>query len=418
MASFRFLHGADIHLDSPLHGLARYEGVPVEEVRGATRAAFDNLIRLAIEERVDFVVIAGDLFDGDWRDMGTGLYFARAMGLLDREGIPAFVLAGNHDAASVITRTVPWPPNVRLFGSRRPETHVLDELGVAVHGQSFATSAVTDNLVLGYPDPRDGMFNVGVLHTALAGREGHATYAPCDVDDLRGKRYDYWALGHVHGFEIVSTDPYVVFPGNTQGRNVRETGPKGVALVEVADREVVSVKPMELDVIRWTRREVDCTDADPDRIRTLVRDALVGAQADDAAGRPLIVRLVLTGETEHAAEIRGGELALRDDCRALALSVSPELWIEKVQVRLQGRQLDIPEEIPGDLAAIISEAAADHELAEALREDLAPFISSARAALGNAGEDDVLRAAVERGDWAKLIGEAASGLQPQLSAEA
>jgi DNA repair exonuclease SbcCD nuclease subunit len=255
------------------------------------------------------------------------------------------------------------------------------------------------------------------LHTALAGREGHATYAPCDVRDLRTKRYDYWALGHVHSFEIVSTDPYVVFPGNIQGRNVRETGSKGAAMVEVADREVVSVQAVELDVIRWTRREVDCTDADPDRIRTLVRDALVGAQADAAAGRPLIVRLVLTGETEHAAELKGGDLALRDDCRALALAVSPELWIEKVQVRLQARHMDVPEEVPGDLAAIISEAATDPELAEALREDLAPFISSARAALGDAGDDDVLRAAVERGNWAKLIGEAASGLQPQLSPE-
>jgi exonuclease SbcD len=417
MSSFRFLHAADIHLDSPLHGLARYEGIPVEEVRGATRSAFDNLIRLAIDEQVDFVVIAGDLFDGDWKDMGTGLYFARAMGLLDREGIPAFVLAGNHDAASVITRTVPWPLNVRLFGSRRPETHLLEELGVAVHGQSFATSAVTDNLVLGYPDARDGMFNVGVLHTALAGREGHATYAPCDVVDLRGKRYDYWALGHVHGFEIVSTDPYVVFPGNTQGRNVRETGPKGAALVEVADREVVAVEPVELDVIRWTRREVDCTNADPDRVRTLVRDALVGVRAEDAAGRPLIVRLVLTGETEYAGKIRDDELALRDDCRALALSVSPELWIERVQVRLQARRVDVPDEIQSDLAAIISEAAADPELAEALREDLAPFISSARAALGDADGDDVLRAAVEGGDWAKVIGEAACGLQPRLSRE-
>lgn len=417
MSSFRFLHAADIHLDSPLHGLARYDGVPVDEVRRATRAAFDNLIRLAIEERVDFVVIAGDLFDGDWKDMSSGLHFARVMGLLHREGIPAFVLAGNHDAASVITRTVPWPPNVRLFGSRRPETHLLEQLGVAVHGQSFATVAVANNLALRYPDACEGMFNIGVLHTALAGREGHATYAPCDVGDLRTKRYEYWALGHVHGFEIVSTDPYVVFPGNTQGRNVRETGPKGAALVEVADREVVSVEPVELDVIRWSRLEVDCTNADPDRVRSLIRDALVGAQSRDAAGRPLIVRLVVTGESEHVAEVRGGELAFRDDCRALAFAVSPELWIEKVQVRLQGRRVNVPDEIPGDLAAIISEAAADPELAEALREDLAPFISSAQAALGDAGDDDVLRAAVERGDWARLIGEAASGLQPQLPAE-
>jgi len=417
MSSFRFLHAADIHLDSPLHGLARYEGVPVEEVRGATRAAFDNLVRLAIEERVDFVVIAGDLFDGDWKDMGTGLYFARAMGLLDREGIPAFVLAGNHDAASVITRTVPWPPNVRLFGSRRSETHLLEELGVAVHGQSFAMAAVTDNLVPGYPDAREGMFNLGVLHTALAGREGHATYAPCDVADLRAKRYDYWALGHVHGFEIVSTEPYVVFPGNTQGRNVRETGPKGAALVEVADREVVSVQPVELDVIRWARLEVDCTDADPDRLRSLVRDALLGAQARDAAGRALIVRLVLTGESGHAAEIRGDELALRNDCRALALAVSPDLWLEKVQVRLRERRSVLSNEVPGDLAAIIAGAESDAELAEALRNDLAQFISAARASLGGAGGDDYLREAAETGDWPKVVAEAASGLQPRLSSE-
>jgi DNA repair protein SbcD/Mre11 len=417
MSSFRFLHAADIHLDSPLHGLAQYEGVPVDEVRGATRAAFDNLVRLAIEERVDFVVIAGDLFDGDWKDMGTGLYFARAMGLLDREGIPAFVLAGNHDAASVITRTVPWPPNVRLFGSRRPETHLLEELGVAVHGQSFAMAAVTDNLVLGYPDAREGMFNLGVLHTALAGREGHATYAPCDVVDLRARRYDYWALGHVHGFEIVSTEPYIVFPGNTQGRNIRETGPKGAALVEVADREVVSVQSVELDVIRWARLEVDCTDADSNRIRSLVRDALVSAQATDAAGRALIVRLVLVGESGHAAEIRDNELALRDDCRALALAVSPDLWLEKVQVRLRDHGSDLSKEVPGDLAAIIAGAGSDTELAEALRDDLSQFISAARAALGDAAGDDYLREAAEAGDWPKVVAEAASGLQSRLSAE-
>ncbi|MEG8029093.1 DNA repair exonuclease [Sphingomonas aerolata] len=148
MTSFRFLHAADIHLDSPLHGLSRYEGLPVEDIRSATRAAFDNLVQFAIDEAVDFVVLAGDLFDGDWRDMGTGLYFARMMGRLNQVGIPAFVLAGNHDAASVISRTVPWPPNVRLFEARRPETHRLPDLAVAVHGQSFSTPAVTDNLVL------------------------------------------------------------------------------------------------------------------------------------------------------------------------------------------------------------------------------------------------------------------------------
>lgn len=416
--SFRFLHAADIHLDSPLHGLARYEGVPVEEVRGATRAAFDNLIRLAIEEQLDFVVIAGDLFDGDWKDMGTGLYFARAMGLLDRAQIPAFILAGNHDAASVITRTVPWPPNVRVFSSRRSETHLLEEIGVALHGHSFASSAVTDNLALAYPEPRANMFNIGVLHTALGGREGHANYAPCDVDDLRAKRYDYWALGHVHAFEIVATDPHIVFPGNIQGRNVRETGPKGAALIEVVDRQVVSVEPVELDVIRWSKLEVDCNDADPDQVRALIRDVLSDAHARTAAARPMIVRLILTGESNQAAKIREGEMALRDDCRALALSISPDLWIEKVQIRIRERRAGLPDEIPSDLAAILAGAAEAPELVAALKEDLAPFISAARATLGNASDDDVLRSAIENSDWRRAINQATAGLQARLTAGA
>jgi DNA repair protein SbcD/Mre11 len=417
LRDFRFLHAADIHLDSPLHGLARYEGVPVDEVRGATRAAFDNLIQFAIDESVDFVVIAGDLFDGNWKDMGTGLYFARAMGLLNQAGIPAFVLAGNHDAASVLTRSVPWPPNVRQFGSRRPDTHILDEIGVAVHGQSFAGAAVTENLVLGYPVAREGLFNIGVLHTALSGREGHATYAPCDVDDLRGKGYDYWALGHVHGYEIVATDPHVVFPGNIQGRNVRETGPKGAVLVEVADRQIVSLEAVEFDVIRWTRLEVDCTAADPDRTRSLIRDALLDEHAQSAGGRPLVVRLVLIGESEYAATLRDEEMALRDDARALAFSVSPDIWLEKIQIRLREQSVQRSSDIPSELALLIGEATASGELVDALQEDLSPFVSSARAALGEATEDDAMRRAVETGDWARVIGEAASTLLPRLSGE-
>ena len=124
MTDFRFLHAADIHLDSPLHGLSRYEGLPEDDIRGATRAAFDNLVQRALDEAVDFVVIAGDLFDGEWKDMGTGLYFARAMGRLDQADIPVVPPSGNHDAESVLTRSVPWPPNVKLFGTRRPETHI------------------------------------------------------------------------------------------------------------------------------------------------------------------------------------------------------------------------------------------------------------------------------------------------------
>ncbi|MGV3730609.1 MAG: metallophosphoesterase family protein [Sphingopyxis sp.] len=307
LTSFRFLHAADIHLDSPLHGLSRYEGLPVNEIRSATRAAFDNLVQFAIDQAVDFVVIAGDLFDGDWRDMATGLYFAKAMGRLDQAGIPAFVLAGNHDAASVVSRTVPWPANVHLFGSRRPEPHRLVHLAVAIHGQSFSTPAVTENLVLAYPPAEPHFFNIGMLHTALAGRQGHADYAPCSVEDLRSRGYDYWALGHVHEFEVVSVEPYVVFPGNVQGRTIRETGAKGAVLVDVADGEVALVERVELDVIRWVRLDVNCAGACMDDAEDLLRSALVFVtpRRRGARGRRHDARLPPEeGDGRHAAWCR------------------------------------------------------------------------------------------------------------------
>ncbi len=415
MTSFRFLHAANIHLDSPLHGLSRYEGLPVDEVRSATRSAFDNLVQSAIDEAIDFVVIAGDLFDGDWRDMGTGLYFAKAMGRLDQAGIPAFLLAGNHDAASVISRTVPWPPNVRLFGSRRPETHRLPAISVAVHGQSFATQAVTENLVLAYPPGEEHTFNIGLLHTALSGRQGHAGYAPCSVDDLRSRGYDYWALGHVHEFEVVSEVPYVVFPGNIQGRTIRETGAKGAVLVDVTDGEVTSIERIELDVIRWARLDVDCTGARMEEVGDLLRAALIGLHGSNVSDRPLIARVTMTGESPDCGAVKDRSATLRDDVRAIASSISPDLFVEKVRVEMS-EPARTTVTIGGDLGAMIDEAAGDPDLVAAIGRDLERFMLAASTSLGEP-EDGELRLSAARGDWAGVLGNASIALRSRLMRE-
>ncbi len=418
MPDFRFLHAADIHLDSPLRGLSRYDGLPEDDIRSATRAAFDNLVQRAIAEAVNFVVIAGDLFDGDWKDMGTGLYFARAMGRLDQAGIPVFLLSGNHDAESVLTRSVPWPPNVRLFGSRRPETHTLPDLAVAVHGQSFATPAVTDNLVLAYPDATDHHFNIGMLHTALAGRQGHAAYAPCSLDDLKSKHYDYWALGHVHEHEIVSEAPYVVFPGNTQGRTIRETGPKGAVIVTVEDAQVVTVERIELDVLRWVRVEVACTDVTVNAVPSLMRASLMSAWQDNAAGLPLVARVLLTGQTMDAGALHDCVAALRDDARAVSASISPDLFIEKVKVLVTPTAQTQHMVIGDDLASIIRQAPTDPNLATLLAEDLAPFLLAAQTSLGQApdeADDAGLRRSASDGNWTSVLETATLALQSRLT---
>ena len=417
MADFRFLHAADIHLDSPLRGLARYDGVPLDEVRGAARAAFDRLVAFALEEAVDFLVIAGDLFDGDWKDMGTGVYLARQLGRLSQAGIPLFVIAGNHDAAAVITKNVPWPDTVKVFGHRKAETHRLEHLGVAVHGQSFATQHVYDDLAQDYPSPESGMFNVGVLHTSIGGYEGHAAYAPCTIPALQAKGYDYWALGHVHDLQVVAEAPHIVFSGNLQGRNIRETGAKGAVLVEVRDRTITHLEHVPLDVVRWARAIVDCTGCTTiDAVHAQVRRILSAVHGAAADGRPLVVRLVLQGETPVAGAMKDRVAIQRDELRALAAAVAADLWLEKIVLDVRAPTLpDADGAAPDEFMALLAEAAANPELAALLAEDLRPFVTGHPRP--EEAEAAGLAASAAGEDWLALVRAAAETLPARLTPE-
>lgn len=414
MAGFRFLHAADIHLDSPLHGLARYDGIPAEDIRSATRAAFDNMIHYACTEAVDFVLIAGDLFDGDWKDMSTGLYFARAMGKLAAADIPVFLLAGNHDAASVLTRQLPWPNNVRQFKTRRPETHVIERLGVAIHGQSFANAAVTDNLAAGYPAAAAHHFNIGMLHTAMAGHEGHQPYAPCEIGDLLAKGYDYWALGHVHDHQVVHQSPHIVYSGNLQGRHIREAGAKGAVLVEVEDNTVARLRHVPLDVVRWTRVSVNCGAIETQgALDAAIGAALTRHHSDISDGRPVVARVVIEGATPLTGTLHDRSAVLRDEVRALAGAIAPDLWIEKVQLQVTTPVVSIASAAPDDFVALLAEATDSSELAGILAAELGPFLLAA----GKAGEpaDGDLAALAQAGDWPALVRTAGAALGARLS---
>ena len=330
----KFIHAADIHLDSALHGLERYEGAPVEEIRSATRRAFDNLIELAIDEQAAFVLLVGDLYDGDWKDYNTGLYFVERMGRLRDAGIRVFIVAGNHDAASQITKHLRLPDNVTLFSTRKPERVVLDDLGVSICGQGFATRAVTDDISQGYPQGDPQLLNIGLLHTCLDGKPGHEPYAPCTVDGLRSKGYQYWALGHVHKREEVSQDPWIVFPGNIQGRHIREIGPKGCTLVTVDGGEIAAVEHRDLDVMRWSICELDVSATETvDDIYEQVREGLQLA-LDAAEGRPVAVRLVLYGACSAHLKLHADRERWIQEYRALATGLGGAgIWLEKISIK-------------------------------------------------------------------------------------
>lgn len=347
---FKFIHAADVHLDSPLRGLSRYESAPVESIRDACRRAFGNLVDLAIEEKVAFLLLAGDLYDGDWKDYSTGIFFNRLMGRLGRNHISVYIVAGNHDAANRMTKALESPANLTILSSRKVEKINLDELAVTIHGQSFGTQHVDENLAIGFPAAENGMFNIGLLHTSLDGREGHAVYAPCSADDLRSKGYQYWALGHIHKQEFVSEDPWIVFPGCIQGRHIRESGTKGCVLVTVEDGAVSAVEKFPLDVLRWVRCNVDLTDA------TEIREALdrtrksIENERFSADGQPIAMRIRFEGATPISDELSAYPERFEQQIKALGAEIAgDDLWIERVENATVGKQ---------DLESVLSDDSA------------------------------------------------------------
>jgi exonuclease SbcD len=365
----KFVHAADVHLDSPLRGLERYEGAPVAEIRTATRRAFENLVGLAIDEEAAFVLLAGDLYDGDWKDYSTGLFFSAQMARLEAAGIRVFVVAGNHDAASQITKVLRPPGNVKVFSTRRPETATLPDLGVAIHGQGFSHAAVTDDLSASYPPALPHLFNIGLLHTSLDGRPEHAPYAPCSADGLRSRGYQYWALGHVHTREVVSDDPWIVFPGNLQGRYARETGAKGATLVTVGDHGAV-LEHRDLDVFRWAASTADLDGAAAGvEVLERVRAALA-VELARAGGLPLAVRLRLAGACPMHTALAGDADHWRQEIRSLANGFGEgALWIEKVLVETRPPSdrtaaFEREDALGGLLRTVRDLTAGDTELAE------------------------------------------------------
>ena len=331
---FRFIHAADPHLDSPLQGLEFREGAPVDLLRGATRRAFENLIQLALTEQVDFLLLAGDVYDGDWKDYGTGLFFHRQMVRLRERGIPVYLITGNHDAASVVSRKLKLPDNVHVFSTRTAESMEVPDLPAVIHGRGFPHRAVPENLAVDYPAAIPAKFNLGLLHTSLTGKPGHDTYAPCSEADLRDKGYAYWALGHIHEPEIVSRDPWIVFAGTCQGRHIRETGPRGCRLVAVnGSLEVESAEWRPLDVVRWQQLHIDLAGVEAEAELLRRAGAAMEQAVREAEGRLVAARLLLGGSTPLHGKLHREE----QHCHAQLLAAAQELgaaslWVERIQI--------------------------------------------------------------------------------------
>ncbi len=342
---YRFVHAADIHLDSPLRSLALRDTELADLIGNATRRAFANLVELCLNEQVDALLLAGDLYDGEQTSMKTARFLAAQIRRLHEAGIQGFIIRGNHDALSRITKELTFPDTVKVFGGRADVVQVeCPGVAIAVHGLSFAQPRAPDSLLPRYRPPLPGMVNIALMHTSLDGAPGHDDYAPCKAAELHAAGFDYWALGHIHKRSIPEGRCKVVMPGMPQGRDIGESGPKSVTLVTVADDRSITIEERLTSVAQFEAVPVNLTGIEDwrdmlDRITTDLQRT-----RENVASEHLVARLQLTGRTPLAWRIRGDRDLLWNEAVNQASGIG-KTWIEKIDIACQVPDTGSPAEL-------------------------------------------------------------------------
>lgn len=307
MIPFRFLHAADLHLDSPFRGMTDLPAIVRDRIKESTFHALDRLVKIALEEQVNFVLISGDVYDLEDRSLRAQVRFQRAVERLAERGVQVFVIHGNHDPENGARALLTWPDQVVFFGSDRVSmVPAVDRQGrtlAHVYGISYATSAVTDNLAGRFAlqerqgREQEGIYKIGLLHTNVDGDPGHDNYAPCTKQELIRAGIDYWALGHIHSRRVLHEDPPIVYPGNLQGRNIKETDVKGCYIVDVSDAGRTSLTFQAADDLRWFREDVNIQGMESEQqLKDRIEQRMDGL-LQSAEGRPCIVRFTLIGRS-------------------------------------------------------------------------------------------------------------------------
>jgi exonuclease SbcD len=419
----RFVHTGDLHLDSPFAGLStRAPSHVAPALREATIWAWAAVVDLAIQERVDFVLVAGDVFDQEERSLLAQVRFRDGLERLAEAHIPALVVAGNHDPGPSWERAIQvrWPAQARLFESdevtswsvRRSSQQRGAHLGqrsdedpqeeiARVYGLSFGRAGVRENLARRFRREPDAPLAIGLLHANVGPNTGHDPYAPCSLDDLRRADMDYWALGHVHRRSVVSAaSPVAVYCGNPQGRDPKEADPRGCYLVTASSDGRIVPEFRPVDVVRWQHLTIEASDLDSlepliDRVVETVDGALV------AAGRSIVARVTIAGcGPLHTSLVRSDTVdQIREEAQARLGMRTPWAWIESLRNHTRPA-LDLE-----------ARAAAPDFLGEVLRE-----LRRLRAALAASGEigvsevsdllDETLGVLFSRGRGRRFLHEA------------
>lgn len=329
--SIRFYHTADLHLDSPFKGLYNLPQVIVEELRRSTFKAFERLVDEAISERPDFILIVGDVYDGENRSLTAQNRFVQQLKRLNNVNIPVVVSYGNHDHLSGNWSRFDLPENVHEFGPEVSEvTLTIRDEKVTIHGFSYGKRHIKESMIEQYRRKMDDTIHIGMLHGSIEGDEEHNVYAPFSRQALLQKNYQYWALGHIHKRQILYDEPAIVYPGNTQGRHRKESGEKGFYEV-ILDRGNTQLNFKETSTIRFETLELNVpTIEKANDLLNFINQKI--REFSDVYGA-VIIDLKLKNLNEEASKLyfKNGKNMWLEAVRDLLNSSEQIIWLNDIQ---------------------------------------------------------------------------------------
>jgi DNA repair protein SbcD/Mre11 len=296
---FSFVHTADLHLDSPFVGISEINDSISSKLTESTFKSFNKIINICIEKQVDFLLVAGDIFNSADRSIRAQLRFRDGIKKLSDCGISAYIAHGNHDHLNGWSAKLDWPEKTHIFSGRSVQKFAVEkeqETIACIHGISFQKRNVTENLAHKFPKKgNDNPFTIGLLHCNLGSNTEHQPYAPCTLKDLTDLNYDYWALGHIHKKSVISTEPMIIYPGNPQGLNPTETGERGCFLVSVDSRDKPQAEFIETSSVKWFTEEIDIASlSSDDELIVKIKNRI--DEIREKAGRcSAVCRIIFTG---------------------------------------------------------------------------------------------------------------------------
>jgi len=421
MVPFKFIHAADLHLDSQFKGVSGLSDGIRAFLRESTFASLERLTQLAIREQADFMVISGDVYDAKDSSLQAQLRFQEALDRLGEHGIGVYIIHGNHDPLDGPRMRTAKKEHVHVFGpdfERATACRRQDRQPVAVIGGiSYPSSKVTENTSRYFHRSKDSsLFHIALLHANVDGDPTHETYSPCTRRDLTAAGYQYWALGHIHKRQVLQEYPHIVYPGNIQGRSIREAGAKGCYAVQVDKDGNVELEFHELDTVRWFQETISIDGMDGEESFHTMVEARMQNIRSERPGQMSIVRFIVTGRGSLHERLEQGRMAeeLLHEFRRRAVRSAGEpgglrglVWIESFEIRsgpwIDREALLQEDSFLGELLRYGQRAGEDERIrSDLLRSALGPLTANAelRRLLAETTEE-------ERAGWLRRAEEMA-----------